>query len=206
MHTHFICHQYKLVLSQLQVKTNIKNIEYITDTAGFIKKKIKPNFKALGAKVGKDMKVVAEAITAMSQDDIATLEDKGDFLLPTQHLVNLSDVEIIAEDVPGWQVANLGKLTVALDVTITEELKQEGISRELINRIQNLRKSKEFEVTDKINVKLSNHPFISNAVNNNLSYICAEILADAVNPDSQLSDGDTVLIDENEVLISITKL
>ena len=191
-----------LILSE----TNIKNIEYITDTAGFIKKKIKPNFKALGAKVGKDMKVVAESINAMSQEDIATLEDKGDFLLPTQHLVNLTDVEIIAEDVPGWQVANLGKLTVALDVTITEELKQEGISRELINRIQNLRKSKEFEVTDKINVKLSNHPFISTAVNNNLSYICAEILADSILLDNELNEGDLVEIDGNEILIVISKL
>jgi len=191
-----------LILSE----TNIKGIEYITDTAGFIKKKIKPNFKALGAKVGKDMKVVAEAITAMNQDDIAKLENDGDFLLPTQHLVNLTDVEIIAEDVPGWQVANLGKLTVALDVTITEELKQEGISRELINRIQNLRKSKEFEVTDKINVKLSNHPFISNAVNNNLSYICAEILADSIVLDNELNEGDLVEIDGNEILIAISKI
>ncbi|MGN6395739.1 MAG: isoleucine--tRNA ligase [Mucilaginibacter sp.] len=191
-----------LILSE----TNIKTIEYITDTAGFIKKKIKPNFKALGAKVGKDMKVVAEAITAMSQEDISMLEDKGDFLLPTQHLINLTDVEIIAEDVPGWQVANLGKLTVALDVTITDELKQEGISRELINRIQNLRKSKEFEVTDKINVRLSNHPFISGAVNNNLSYICAEILADSIVLDNELNEGDLVEIDGNEILIVISKI
>jgi len=191
-----------LILSE----TNIKGIEYITDTAGFIKKKIKPNFKALGVKVGKDMKVVAEAIGNLSQDDIAKLEDNGDLLLPTQHLINLADVEIIAEDVPGWQVANLGKLTVALDVTITDELKQEGISRELINRIQNLRKGKEFEVTDKINVRLANHPFINTAVNNNLSYICAEILADTIVLDNELSEGESVEIDGNEILIVISKI
>ena len=191
-----------LILSE----TNIKGIEYITDTAGFIKKKIKPNFKALGAKVGKDMKIVAEAIGNLSQDDIAKLENDGDLLLPTQHLINLTDVEIIAEDVPGWQVANLGKLTVALDVTITDELKQEGISRELINRIQNLRKGKEFEVTDKINVKLSNHPFISKAVNNNLSYICAEILAERIVLDNELNEGELVEIDGNEILIAISKI
>ncbi|SHN35202.1 isoleucine--tRNA ligase [Mucilaginibacter sp. OK098] len=191
-----------LILSE----TNIKGIEYITDTAGFIKKKIKPNFKALGAKVGKDMKIVAEAIGNLSQDDIAKLENDGDLLLPTQHLISLTDVEIIAEDVPGWQVANLGKLTVALDVTITDELKQEGISRELINRIQNLRKGKEFEVTDKINVKLSNHHFISKAVNNNLSYICAEILADSILLDNEFNEGELVEIDGNEILIAISKI
>src|ERR1700748_473322 len=145
----------ELILSE----TNIKDIEYITDAAGFIKKKVKPNFKALGAKVGKDMKAVAEEITNMGQDAITKLETEGSIhVLDTKYLILATDVEIIAEDVPGWQVANLGKLTVALDVTITDELKQEGISRELINRVQNLRKGKEFEVTDKINVRLANHP------------------------------------------------
>jgi len=195
-----------LILSE----TNVKNIEYITDASGFIKKKVKPNFKALGPKVGKDMKAVAEAITNMSQDALNKFEETG---IATFEIANsifeiaLADVEIIAEDVPGWQVANLGKLTVALDVNITNELKQEGIARNFINRVQNLRKEKGFEVTDKINVRYrTDSLLISEAVQNNLSYICAEILADAVNPDSQLSDGDTVLIDENEVLISITKL
>jgi len=100
----------------------------------------------------------------------------------------------------------MGRLTAALDVTVTEELKQEGISRELVNRIQNIRKGKEFEVTDKINVRLSNHPFITNAVNNNLSYICAEILADSILLDNELKDGELALIDENEILIAISKV
>ena len=193
----------ELILSE----TNIKDIEYITDTAGFIKKKIKPNFKALGQKVGKDMKAVAEAINNFTQDDIAKLESDGAVnVLDNKHLILAADVEIIAEDVPGWQVANLGKLTVALDVTITNELKQEGIARELINRIQNLRKGKEFEVTDKINVRISDHPYISEAIKNNLSYICAEILAGSIVLDSQLNDSELVTIDGNEIFIVISKV
>ena len=192
-----------LILSE----TNIKDIEYITDTAGFIKKKIKPNFKALGQKVGKDMKVVAEAITNFSQDDIAALEANGNIpVLDGKYEVLATDVEIIAEDVPGWQVANLGKLTVALDVTITNELKQEGISREFINRVQNIRKTKGFEVTDRINVQVSSTPAIREAVENNLSYICAEILANSITFVDNLTGGEPVTIDEQEILIAISKV
>ena len=198
-----------LILSE----TNIKGIEYITDASGFIKKKIKPNFKALGAKVGKDMKAVAAAIANLSTEQITKLENEGsialtlrDSLLTTHYSLLTSDVEIIAEDVPGWQVANLGKLTVALDVTITNELKQEGVARELINRIQNLRKTSGFEVTDRINVKLSDHTEVTEAVNKNLSYICAEILADSIIADNELNQGEFALIDGNEILIFISKI
>jgi isoleucyl-tRNA synthetase len=215
-------HQVELVKELILSETNIKNIEYINDTAGFVKKKIKPNFKALGAKVGKDMKAVADVINNFTAGQITELETNGEISieivtgsngkettpspLTTNYLLLTTDVEIIAEDVPGWQVANLGKLTVALDVTITEELKQEGISRELINRIQNLRKDKGFEVTDKINVRIKEHPYINDAVRNNLSYICAEILADSLVLDAQLNEGDIALIDENEILIAISKV
>jgi isoleucyl-tRNA synthetase len=200
-------HQVEAVKELILSETNIKAIEYINDTAGFIKRKIKPNFKALGQKVGKDMKAVAQAITEFTQEDIAALESQGSFTLTgTGHTISTTDVEISAEDVPGWQVANLGKLTVALDVTLTEELKQEGISRELINRIQNLRKGNNFEVTDKINVRLSNHPLISEAVKNNLSYICAEILAADIQLDNELTEGEKTVIDDNEILISISKI
>jgi isoleucyl-tRNA synthetase len=193
----------ELILSE----TNIKAIEYITDTAGFITRKIKPNFKALGQKVGKDMKAVAQAISEFTQEDIAQLDAEGQIsILDTKYSILLSDVEIIAEDVPGWQVANLGKLTVALDVTLTEELKQEGISRELINRIQNLRKNSGLEVTDKITVRLNDHPYINEAVKNNLAYICAEILAVDIQLDNALTEGETTVIDENEVIILISKV
>jgi len=200
-------HQVEQVKDLILSETNIKGIEYITDAGGFIKKKIKPNFKALGAKVGKDMKAVAEAITNFNQDDIAQLEAEGSIpVLDTKYYILNTEVEIIAEDVPGWQVASLGKLTVALDVTLTNELKQEGISRELINRIQNLRKTKGFEVTDRINVKISAHLLINDAVNKNLSYICAEILADSVVLEDEVNEGEKTVIDEIEILIAISKV
>jgi isoleucyl-tRNA synthetase len=192
----------ELILSE----TNLKSIEYINDTSGIISKKIKPNFKALGPKVGKDMKLVAEALNGMSQQEISRLEKEGSIIIPgTSYVVDLADAEVLAEDVPGWQVANLGNLTVALDVTLTEELKQEGISRELVNRIQNLRKELGFEVTDKIRVRVKVHPYISEALKNNLSYICTEILADSLELVTELDSGETVIIDDNNLLIEINK-
>jgi isoleucyl-tRNA synthetase len=197
-----------LILSE----TNIKNIEYITDTAGFIKKKIKPNFKALGPKVGKDMKLVADAITNLSQEKIAVLESTGEVEVTVENAGNSNtyvivntDLEIIAEDIPGWQVANLGNLTVALDVTITEALKEEGLSRELINRIQNLRKELGFEVTDRINVQLTHNALIDNAVAKNMEYICAEILADEVILVETIDNGNKTSIDDVDLELSITK-
>ncbi|MBS1502732.1 MAG: class I tRNA ligase family protein, partial [Bacteroidetes bacterium] len=202
-------HQVDLVKDLILSETNIKDIEYITDTSSFIKKKVKPNFKALGPKVGKDMKAVAEAITNMSQDEVNKFEQDGVAIFEianSKFEIAISDVEIIAEDVPGWQVANLGKLTVALDVNISHELKQEGISREFVNRVQNLRKEKGFEVTDRINVRYkTNAQIITEAINNNLPYICAEILADTIEFDNQPDTGDTVTIDEHEILIDIKK-
>ena len=192
-----------LILSE----TNIKDIEFITDTTGIIKKKVKPNFKALGAKVGKDMKVVAAAIQGLSGSEIQELENVGSIKLNgTEYVISSEDVEIIAEDVEGWQVANLGKLTVALDVHISSELKAEGIARELINRIQNLRKEKGFEVTDRIKVTLSQNTEIQQAVDNNFSYICTEILADSLNFDGGLANGDAIDIDGENLLLSIEKI
>ncbi|WP_312337515.1 isoleucine--tRNA ligase [Sphingobacterium sp.] len=191
-----------LILSE----TNIKDIEFITDTTGIIKKKIKPNFKALGAKVGKDMKLVSSSIQSLTIDQISTLESTGELALAgTPYTILLSDVEIIAEDVEGWQVANLGKLTVALDIHITEELKKEGLSRELINRLQNLRKDKGLEVTDRINVKLTAASEVVNAANENLSYICTEILADSLVFEDSLTEGETIEIDGKELKALIQK-
>lgn len=196
----------ELVKEIILSETNIKDIEYITDTAGFIKKKIKPNFKALGPKVGKDMKSVAETISNMSAEDLSKFEAEGSYLVPeTSYVILLEDVEIIAEDIPGWQVTNIGNLTVALDVTVTEVLKEEGLSRELINRIQNLRKELNFEVTDRITVSLQNDNLIAAAVAQNKAYICAETLADDINLITNLDKGNTIVIDEVELLISIAK-
>ncbi len=166
----------KLILSEV----NVKSLEYITDTAGILVKKVKPDFKKLGPRYGKLMKQLAEKLVALTQTEIATLEKEGRFtLLVEGHTAEVmaDDVEILSEDIPGWQIASQGALTVALDITITPELWQEGIAREVINRIQNLRKDKGFDVTDKISVKFQTLPEIDEAVNRNISYICSETLA-----------------------------
>lgn len=196
----------ELVKDLILSETNIKEIDFIKDTAGFIKKKVKPNFKALGAKVGKDMKLVADAIQNISQEDLAKFEKEGSIAIPnTNYSIMLSDVEIIAEDIPGWQVTNLGNLTVALDVSITTALKQEGLSRELINRIQNLRKELNFEVTDRITVNLQHDNIIADAVMQNKVYICAEILANDLILSESIDNGNKIVIEDVELQISIAK-
>lgn len=161
-------------------ETNIKEIEYITDTSGVLVKKIKANFKSLGKRLGPLMKDAAAAIAGFSQQQIAQFEREGKYSIEikTQKVELLpDDVEITSEDIPGWTVNSQGNLTVALDINITESLKDEGIAREIVNRVQNLRKDKGFEVTDRIAVKLKNHTSLVSPVKNNLTYICAEILA-----------------------------
>ncbi|ARS41346.1 isoleucine--tRNA ligase [Sphingobacteriaceae bacterium GW460-11-11-14-LB5] len=192
-------------------ETNVKHIEFITDTHGIVKKKLKPNFKSLGKKVGKDMSIVKEALENMNQDDIQRLELDGYINVfgsnNIQHAIDLNDdVEVFAEDIPGWQVTNLGNLTVALDVTISEELKQEGISRELVNRIQNLRKELNFEVTDRIKVSLQNDNLVASAVAKNKDYICAEILADEFELTDTVNNANKIVIDDVELSISVTKI
>ena len=199
--------QVDLVKEIILSETNIKDIEYIRDTEGFIKKKIKPNFKTLGPKVGKDMKVVAGVINNLSSAQLAVFESEGELEIPgTPYKVLLSDVDIIAEDIPGWQVTNMGKLTVALDITITGPLKQEGLSRELINRIQNLRKELNFEVTDRIRVTLQKHNLLADAVEENKTYICAEILADELILVENIDQANKIVIDDVELQISIEKI
>jgi len=192
-------------------ETNVKHIEFITDTHGIVKKKLKPNFKSLGKKVGKDMSIVKEALENMNQDDIQRLEIDGYINVfgsnNVQHAIDLNDdVEVFAEDIPGWQVTNLGSLTVALDVTISEELKQEGISRELVNRIQNLRKELNFEVTDRIKVSLQNDNLVANAVARNKTYICDEILADELELTDTVNNANKIIIDDVQLSISVTKI
>ncbi|QPH38577.1 isoleucine--tRNA ligase [Pedobacter endophyticus] len=192
-------------------ETNVKHIEFITDTHGIVKKKLKPNFKSLGKKVGKDMSIVKQALENMTQDDIQRLEVDGYINVfgtdNVQHAIDMNDdVEVFAEDIPGWQVTNIGSLTVALDVTISEELKQEGISRELVNRIQNLRKELNFEVTDRINVALQNDNLIAAAVTKNIAYICAEILADKLELTDTVTNANKITIDDVELSISVTKI
>lgn len=195
-------HVSDLILSE----TNIKLIEYIKDTSGIISKKIKPNFRSLGAKVGKDMKLVSGEINAMGAAEIEKLETNGSYALKnSDHSITLEDVEITAEDVAGWQVATLGRLTVALDVQITPELKAEGLSRELINRLQNLRKESGLEVTDRINVRLTADKELQDAIEDNLSYICNEILADSLEF-GILENTGSIEIDGKEIMVELKKV
>lgn len=170
----------KAVETLILNEVNVKELEYLTDTAGVLVKKIKPNFKELGPRYGKMMKSISTAVAQMTQQDIATIEREGKYSLNTaEGMVDLliTDVDIISEDIPGWLVANEGKLTIALDVTVTDELRMEGIARELINRIQNLRKDAGFDVTDKINVTILKHEAINSAVMAHKDYIAGQTLA-----------------------------
>ncbi len=184
-------------------EVNIKEIEFITDDSGILKKKVKPNFKALGPKFGKDMKAVAEAISGMSPDALKTLESAGTVSLSGFNIA-LSDVEILTEDIPGWLLAVEGGLTVALDIHITEDLKQEGIARDFVNRIQNLRKDSGFEVTDKISIWLQNsNEEISRAVNKHSAYICAEVQALRLEILEEVKGARAVDFDEQEIQVKI---
>ncbi len=166
-------------------------------------KKIKPNFKTLGPKYGKFMKQIATEISKFNSDQIVLLEEKGsyEFNIDDQKIeVLLSDVEILTEDIPGWLIAANGQVTVALDVTITEDLKDEGIARELVNRIQNIRKDKQFEVTDKIKVIIEKNNNLETVVKKNYDYICAEILATSLNLTDQITEDQKILIELTEDL------
>ncbi|HEX5003294.1 MAG TPA: isoleucine--tRNA ligase [Bacteroidia bacterium] len=196
----------------IMAEVNVKGIDFMTDTSGILIKKVKPNFKVLGKKAGALMKPLADAITSLSQPQISAFEQNGYLTVEaggTPFEVTKEDVEIISEDIPGWQVNTEGKLTVALDVTISESLREEGIARELVNRIQNIRKEKGYDVTDKINVKIQDSELVAKSVNNNLSYICTEILAASLSLVEDLDDSNSTLIevdDSIQVRTSINKL
>ncbi len=194
----------KLILSEV----NVKELEYIYDTAGVIKKKAKPDFKKLGAKLGARMKDAAKIIAGFTQEQIQQLERKGAYELEIdgEKIAILSEeVEIISEDIPGWQVANKGELTVALDISISEELQNEGNARELVNRIQNLRKEMDFNVTDRIKVVIEKHESINPALINFKDYICAEILAEELTVVDHIADGNSIEVNEIPMKINIQK-
>lgn len=192
----------------IKSEVNVKGINYLTETEGFIKKKIKPNYKALGSKMGARMKAVAAAIAAFTDADIATLEREGHYNLSIENEqvpVQLSDVEIISEDIPGWTVANKGALTVALDITITPELLDEGNARELVNRIQKIRKDSGFELTDRILVKVAAVDTLKSAIINYNDYICTEILADSLELVPQLQDGTEIEVNDFKFNVLVNK-
>ncbi len=190
-------------------EVNVKEIEYITDTSGILKKGIKPNFKTLGRKLGKDMKAGKDAIEALGQADIAQLEKTNSYQLvvgKATYDLTLDDFVITSEDIEGWSVASNKGITVALDVNLSDTLRAEGIARELVNRIQNIRKSKDFDVVDKIKVTIQNHEMVSAAVSDFGDYIANEVLASSVVL-ADTVDGEMVeLVDEVSVVIGVERV
>jgi isoleucyl-tRNA synthetase len=188
----------------IKAEVNVKEMEFITETEGVISKKIKANFKALGTRMGAKMKAVSAAIGGFSQVDISAIEKEGKFVLSIDGepvTIELGDVDIVAEDIPGWSVANKGSLTVALDITLTEELKQEGEAREFVNRVQNIRKESGFELTDRIFVNVLESQELKPSIIKYNDYICREILADSIDWVPQMEEGTEIEI--NEILLKV---
>jgi isoleucyl-tRNA synthetase len=192
-----------LILSEV----NVKELEFVDSANGMLVKRVKPDFKKLGPKYGKIMKPLAASIQGMSQEEINELEKRGRFAFRIEDqeaVIELADVEIISEDIPGWLVANEGRLTVALDITVTDELRKEGIARELVNRIQNLRKSKDFDITDRIAVRVSSNPSFDRAITDFGDYIRAQVLADSIEIVAQPLE-DEIEIDDEKLTIEVRK-
>lgn len=196
----------KLVLGEV----NVKEVEFITNTTGLITKKIKPNFKTLGKKYGKQMKEIAAAFGAFVQEDIAAIEtsERYRFVLPSGEIIlEPEDYEITSEDMPGWLVATEGKLTVALDITVSDELRREGVARELVNRIQNLRKEKGFEVTDKITAQIVTREDVADSLVVFNDYVCGQTLCSKISLTDELNGASDVEWGNDEVIrIKIEKI
>ncbi|CCX63072.1 isoleucine--tRNA ligase [Bacteroides sp. CAG:598] len=189
-------------------EVNVKEIKFVDGAAGVLVKKVKCDFKKLGPKFGKQMKAVAAAVAEMSQEAIAELEKNGCYtfnLDGAEAVVEAADVEIFSEDIPGWLVANEGRLTVALEVTVTEALRREGVARELVNRIQNIRKSSGFEITDKINITLSKNTQTDDAVNEYKDYICNQVLATSLMLVDEVQEGTELNFDDFSLFVKVEK-
>lgn len=199
--------KFEAVKDLILAEVNVKDVEYIEDTSSILVKKVKPDFRKLGPKYGKMMKDISKAIASMTRQDIASLETTGSHTLQIggkEVILTRDDVEIISEDIPGWQVANEGKLTVALDVTVTDELRYEGIAREFVNRIQNIRKESGFDVTDKITVLIENHELISKAVDRHADYIGSQTLATKVAVVSDFANGNVREVEIDDMIIKVS--
>ncbi|WP_300674304.1 isoleucine--tRNA ligase [Soonwooa sp.] len=199
--------QINAVAELIKQEVNVKELQLINaeEASHLIVKQIKPNFKALGSKLGKDMKAVAGEISAFTNEQIADLEKSGKAQV-AGHEITVDDVEIFTSDIPGWTVASEGKITVALDLTLTDELKSEGIAREFINRVQNLRKEKDFELTDKINIFVENdNPFLAD-IERNKTYISEEVLANEIVTEAISENFNDVEIDEVKFKLKIEKV
>jgi isoleucyl-tRNA synthetase len=192
----------------IKAEVNVKEIELLDDASGVLVKQIKPNFKALGPRFGKDMGLIAKAIQNFSQEEIQKIEKNGEIYVEVSgKSVNLTseDVEISSQDIPGWLVANSGAITVALDITVTDELRKEGIARELVNRIQNIRKDSGFEVTDRIKVYLQDSEALEQAVKANENYIKSETLTDELIFEKEIANGTEIEFEDIKTLVLISK-
>lgn len=201
-------HEIEAVADLIKSEVNVKEIELLDDASGILVKQIKPNFKTLGPKYGKDMKLIAGAVAKLGQEDIQKIEQEGEISIPIENKkinLQLQDVEISSQDIEGWLVATSGALTVALDVTINEDLRKEGIARELVNRIQNIRKDSGFEVTDKIDIKILKDGFVEKAVASNVDYIKTETLTAELNFEDTLEKGTEIAFDEVNTKLFIEK-
>lgn len=200
--------QFELVRQLVLNEVNVKEVEYIFDTKGLITKRIKPNFKTLGKKYGKQMKEISNEFANFTQEQITEIESSAEysFMLPAgQVTLTPEDVDITSEDMPGWLVAVDGKLTIALDITVSDELRREGTARELVNRIQNLRKESKFEVTDKVIVTVQPLEEIAEALQNYKEYICNQTLAKDIVLDEKV-DGTEIEWDESTLKIKVAKV
>ncbi len=198
--------KFEAVKDLVLTEVNVREVEYIEDTSSVLIKKIKPNFKTLGPRYGKLMKEITNAISGIPQQEIASFEVNGSHTLNIsgqQVNITTDDVEIISEDIPGWQVANEGRLTVALDVTVTDELHYEGIAREFVNRIQNIRKENGYDVTDKITVQIEDHEFVHEAVKRHAKYIGSQTLATAVTLSEKVAGNDVREVEIDEVVVKV---
>ena len=200
--------QIQAVEEIIKSEVNIKEIEFIAANNQLIRKKVKANFKELGAKMGTRMKEVAQAITLMSQEDISLLEMNSSFDLSLGQenvTILIQDVEISSDDIPGMLVGNKGMLTVALDIQISPELEEEGLAREFVNKVQKIRKDNDFALTDRIQVVIEDHEMLKSALNNFNSYICTEILADKLDFSSEIQHGTEIEVNDQSLKILISK-
>jgi len=202
----FFRNKFEAVKDLVLAEVNVKEVEYIDDTASILVKKIKPNFKTLGPRYGKLMKEISKTISFLTPQEIVAFENNGNYpctINGEQIVLTTDDVEIISEDIPGWQVANEGKLTVALDITVSDSLRYEGIAREFVNRIQNIRKENGFDVTDKITVLIEDHDFVREAVTRHAGYIGSQTLATAVKLVKNFTGNNIREVDIDEVVVKI---
>ncbi|MBP3678974.1 MAG: isoleucine--tRNA ligase, partial [Bacteroidaceae bacterium] len=196
------------VKSLIMNEVNIKEIDFVEGASDILVKKVKCNFKIMGKKFGPLMKQVAAAVATLDQAQIGELEANGKLTLDlngTPAEIEAGEVEIFSEDIPGWVVANEGTLTVALDTVVTDELRREGIARELVSKIQNIRKGSGFEITDKINVVVAKNDSTNDAINEYNTYICNQVLANSLQIVEEVADATTLEFDGFTLDVNVVK-